>query len=141
SHHAQPALTTRRPGGCGRTPGGSVTRVTTTVFDDSAVAPHQGTGVEQLPKVVAVLKQGIAERMHPGCQVFVARGDDGVIADFALGYARPNTPMTTESMITWFSMTKATVAVSVAQQWERGAIELDDPIAKYVPEFAAKDKG
>jgi CubicO group peptidase (beta-lactamase class C family) len=43
-------------------------------------------------------------------------------------------------MVTWFSMTKPTVAVSVVQQWERGALELDDPVARHVPEFAANGK-
>ena len=43
-------------------------------------------------------------------------------------------------MIMWFSMTKPTVAVAVAQQWERGALEIDDPVAQHVPEFAVHDK-
>ena len=43
-------------------------------------------------------------------------------------------------MVTWFSMTKPTVAVSIGQQWERGNLELDDPVVRFVPEFAAHGK-
>ena len=48
--------------------------------------------------------------------------------------------MTPDSMVVWFSMTKPSVAVSVAQQWERGALELDDPVVRHLPEFGAHGK-
>jgi CubicO group peptidase (beta-lactamase class C family) len=48
--------------------------------------------------------------------------------------------MTPESMVVWFSMTKPSVAVAVAQQWERGALELDDRVAEHLPEFAIHGK-
>ncbi|HEX5585925.1 MAG TPA: serine hydrolase domain-containing protein, partial [Acidimicrobiia bacterium] len=49
-------------------------------------------------------------------------------------------PMTRDAMVTWFSMTKPTVAVALAQQWERGRLAPDDPVARFVPEFAAAGK-
>ena len=48
--------------------------------------------------------------------------------------------MTPDSMVVWFSMTKPSVAVAVAQQWERGALELDDRVAEHLPEFATHGK-
>jgi CubicO group peptidase (beta-lactamase class C family) len=48
--------------------------------------------------------------------------------------------MTPDSMVIWWSMTKPSVAVSVAQQWERGALELDDPVVRYIPEFGVHGK-
>jgi CubicO group peptidase (beta-lactamase class C family) len=48
--------------------------------------------------------------------------------------------MTPDSMVVWFSMTKPTVAVAVAQQWERGHLELDDRVVDHLPEFAAHGK-
>jgi CubicO group peptidase (beta-lactamase class C family) len=48
--------------------------------------------------------------------------------------------MTRDSMVTWFSMTKPSVAVSVAQQWERGRLGLDDRVAEHVPEFGQRGK-
>lgn len=89
--------------------------------------------------VVDVLEQGIADGTHIGAQLYVSR-DGVVVADLALGRARADEAMSTDSMMTWFSMTKAITAVAVAQQWERGALEVDDPVVRYVPEFGANGK-
>jgi CubicO group peptidase (beta-lactamase class C family) len=43
-------------------------------------------------------------------------------------------------MMTWFSMTKAATSVAVAQQWERGALDVEERVAHYIPEFAAHAK-
>jgi CubicO group peptidase (beta-lactamase class C family) len=94
---------------------------------------------EQLPRTTEVLEDGIAEGLHLGAQVYVSL-DGKVIADGVVGEARTGTPLTPEHLIIWWSMTKATVAVSVAQQWERGNIDLDATIASYVPEFGVGGK-
>jgi CubicO group peptidase (beta-lactamase class C family) len=92
-----------------------------------------------VPRATAVLESGIDLGLHLGVQGFVWHAGE-TVADLALGEARAGVPMTTESMVTWFSMTKPTVAVAVAQQWERGALAPDDPVARYVPEFAQHGK-
>jgi CubicO group peptidase (beta-lactamase class C family) len=94
---------------------------------------------EALPRATAVLQRGIDDGTQIGAQVYVARGGE-TVADGAIGVARDGVPMTPDSMMLWFSMTKAITAVAVAQQWERGALELDDPVAKHVPEFGANGK-
>ena len=66
-----------------------------------------------------VLEQGVVDGTHIGAQIYVSRGRE-VLADYAVGMARPGVPMTTDSLMIWFSMTKAVTAVAVAQQWERG---------------------
>jgi CubicO group peptidase (beta-lactamase class C family) len=48
--------------------------------------------------------------------------------------------MTPDSMVTWLSMTKPVVAVAIGQLWERGALALDDRVARHVPEFAVRGK-
>ncbi|MBK8312500.1 MAG: beta-lactamase family protein [Acidobacteria bacterium] len=72
--------------------------------------------------------------MQIGSQVYVSRHGKP-LADFALGLARADVPMTTDTMMIWFSSTKAITAVAVAQQWERGKFDLDEPVAKHIPEF------
>ena len=57
-----------------------------------------------------------------------------------MGWSRENVAMTRETMMIWFSSTKAVTAVAVAQQWERGKFELDDAVAKYIPEFGNRGK-
>ena len=95
--------------------------------------------MDGLPARLAVLNDEITRGLHLGAQGYVWH-TGAEVADFGLGEARAGTELTRDSMITWFSMTKPSVAVAVAQQWERGRLELDDPVAKHVPEFAANDK-
>ena len=96
---------------------------------------------EKLSKSRAALEQGIAEGLHPGAQAYVWRGG-AVVADFAVGAARldPAVPMRPETLTVWMSATKPVAAVAVAQLWERGRLDLDDPVARHLPEFARNGK-
>jgi CubicO group peptidase (beta-lactamase class C family) len=89
--------------------------------------------------VVEVLEQGISDGTQIGAQLYVSQGGN-VVADLALGRARDGVDMRTDSLMTWFSMSKAVTAVAVAQQWERGAFDIDDSVAAYLPEFGANGK-
>ncbi len=40
----------------------------------------------------------------------------------------------------WMSSTKPVAAVAICQLWERGRLELDDPVARHIPEFAQGGK-
>ena len=95
--------------------------------------------MNQVPRATAVLESGIERGLHLGAQAYVWHAGR-TVADLAIGEARAGVPMTTESMVTWFSMTKPTVAVAVAQQWERGALTPDDPVTRFVPEFGRHGK-
>lgn len=98
-----------------------------------------GTGAERIPGAVAAIERGIERGLHLGGQVYVSL--DGVpVADLGIGEARAGVPMTPESMVTWFSMTKPSVAVAVAQQWERGNLEIDDRVVDHIPEFGQQGK-
>ena len=99
----------------------------------------EGSGATAVPGAVASLVDGIERGLHPGAMLYVSV-DGKPIADIGVGEARAGTPMTPDSMVVWFSMTKPSVAVSVAQQWERGALELDDPVVRHLPEFGAHGK-
>jgi CubicO group peptidase (beta-lactamase class C family) len=90
-------------------------------------------------RVREVLEQGIDDGTHIGAQIYVSHQGE-VAADFAVGNARADVAMTTDSMMTWFSMTKAVTSVAVAQQWERRALEIDERVVTYIPEFGAHGK-
>jgi CubicO group peptidase (beta-lactamase class C family) len=92
-----------------------------------------------LPATVALIEQGMADGLHIGAQLYVSRHGEPV-ADLALGLARPGVAMTPDSLMIWFSCTKAVTVVAVAQQWQQGRIELDAPVARYLPEFGANGK-
>ena len=105
----------------------------------SEAPPITGTGPDALTGALSVIADGIERGLHLGAQVYVSL-DGKPVADLGVGHARAGVPMTPDSMVVWFSMTKPTVAVAVAQQWERGRLEIDDFVADYVPEFAANGK-
>ncbi|HEY3674268.1 MAG TPA: serine hydrolase domain-containing protein [Acidimicrobiia bacterium] len=99
----------------------------------------EGSGAAAVPGALATLVDGIERGLHPGAMLY-ASIDGKPVADVAVGEARAGTPMTPDSLVIWFSMTKPSVAVSIAQQWERGALELDDPVVRFLPEFGAHGK-
>lgn len=73
-----------------------------------------------------------------GAQVAVSFRDRA--AAFVDGLAAPGRPMRDDTLLPWFSATKVVTAVAVLQQWERGNLAPDDPVAVHVPEFAAAGK-
>lgn len=85
------------------------------------------------------MADGIASGLHLGAQLEVRHGG-GDPFSIAVGEARPGVPMSVDTLLPWFSCTKAITAVAVAQLWERGRVRLDDPIARHVPEFGAAGK-
>ena len=83
---------------------------------------------DALPATLAALARGTAQGLHVGAQVYVSRGGE-IVGDFATGLARPGVPMRRDSLIPWMSAGKPLAAVAVAQLWEQGRLDLDDPVA------------
>ena len=54
------------------------------------------------------------------------------------GYAdrEAKSPMRRDTQVELFSMTKPVTGVALMQLWEQGKFRLDDPLAKYLPDFA-----
>jgi CubicO group peptidase (beta-lactamase class C family) len=90
-------------------------------------------------QVIDVLEKGISDGLHIGAQVYVSQAAS-VVVDAAVGDARAGVPMTTGTLMNWFSMTKAITAIAVAQLWEAGRVDVGAPAAEYIPEFAANGK-
>ena len=87
----------------------------------------------------AVLTAGMRSTLHVGAQLFVAV--DGMTkADIGVGLSAPGRLMTAESMMTWLSCSKIATSILFARIWEEGLVDLDDPIAAHLPEFAGGGK-
>lgn len=99
------------------------------------------TVARRLPQTVDVIEHGRGEGLHVGAQVY-ASIDGEPIADFALGLARtgPEVAMSADTLMLWMSATKPVAAVAVAQLWEQGLLDLDDPVEKHIPPFGVKGK-
>jgi CubicO group peptidase (beta-lactamase class C family) len=87
--------------------------------------------------------------VHPALQICVRRRGL-VVLDRAIGYARGNGPrdpegadkelVTPETPFLIYSGSKAITAFVVHVLHERGALDIEDPVCKYIPEFAAHGK-
>ncbi len=63
-----------------------------------------------------------------------------VLANFGFGTSQPDLPVTTDLLHPWMSGSKPLAAVAIGQLWERGLLQLDDPVARFIPEFAQNGK-
>jgi CubicO group peptidase (beta-lactamase class C family) len=101
-----------------------------------------GLSSVRLQRMSDVFRREIDKGTMPGATVMVARG--GQIGWFdALGRQNPadSHAMVKDSIFRIFSMTKPIVSVGVMMLFEEGQFLLDDPIAKYIPEFAGQKVG
>jgi len=65
------------------------------------------------------------------------RGQIGYLQAVGVQDLTTRTPMSERTLFRIYSMTKAVTAVAVMMLHEAGAFRLDDPVQKYLPEFAA----
>jgi CubicO group peptidase (beta-lactamase class C family) len=94
---------------------------------------------ERIPRTASVVRKGMTDGVHVGAQIYASIGGDAVV-DGAWGDGRDGVAMTPETVMLWLSSTKPIAAVAVGQLWEQSKLDLDDPVAKHVPDFAAEGK-
>ncbi len=88
---------------------------------------------------VGAIEEGMAAGLHVGAQLYVSRKGK-VLADLAFGSAGNGAAMTTKTVMMWMSAGKPLAAVAIGQLWEEGLLEVDGPVARFIPEFAAHGK-
>lgn len=90
-----------------------------------------------LTAATAVLQRYVDERKTAGVVAMLAR-DGGLAYSVSVGVQDLATraPMTERSLFRIYSMTKPVTAVAVMMLLEQGRFQLDDPVSKYLPEFA-----
>ncbi len=90
--------------------------------------------IEQVDQAVAKL---IDENVVAGAVTLVSE-DGKVVHLSAVGKAdiEANKPMTRDAMFAIASMTKPITATALMILVEEGKVDLDDPVSKYIPEFA-----
>ncbi|MGG3467945.1 serine hydrolase [Neobacillus pocheonensis] len=112
----------------------------------------RGAGMEAAPleKIDQIMDQAIADKVMPGAVAFVARGGK-IVKHSAYGYSAQYVdgkltemehpiPMKEDTIFDLASISKIFTAVSVMKLYEKGLFQLDDPVAKYIPEFAQNGK-
>src|SRR3984885_12399726 len=105
--------------------------------------PEQlGLSPARLQRMSDAFKREIDKGTLPGATVMVARR--GQVGWFdALGRQSPaaSAPMAHDTIFRIFSMTKPIVSVGIMMLLEEGHFVLNDPVAKFIPEFANQKVG
>jgi CubicO group peptidase (beta-lactamase class C family) len=106
-------------------------------------ATPQETGLlaAGLARLDSVMRREVAAKRLPGGVILIARGGKvGYRGSF--GVLRPDGPsMPGDAIFRIYSMTKPIVSVALMMLVEEGLLSLSDPLAKYIPEFAAPNVG
>lgn len=73
----------------------------------------------------------------PGVSALVYQdGREAYFGAFGQADREAGRPMARDTLAQIFSMTKPVTGVALMQLWEQGKFQLDDPVAKHLPEFA-----
>ena len=105
------------------------------IKDGRTVSVHMDA--ERLNRIDKMLQQGIDSGWIAGAVGFISR--DGRVAynkAFGVSDIEAKTPMHTDDIFRIASQTKAITSLAVMMLFEEGKFLLDDPISKYIPEFA-----
>ena len=97
-----------------------------------------GFSSARLARIDSVIQPAIDKGQIPGLVVFLAR-DGQIVMHKAYGYRDMLTraPLRKDDIFRIASQSKAIASLAVMMLWEEGRFGLDDPIERYIPEFAS----
>jgi CubicO group peptidase (beta-lactamase class C family) len=126
-----------------------------TIIPGSSVlhpSPARGAGMVEAPlqQIDQIMNQAISQKLMPGAVTFVARAGKIVKHD-AFGFSAQYTdgnftemknpiPMENNTIFDLASISKIFTATAVMILFEKGLFNLDDPVSRHIPEFAANRK-
>ena len=99
--------------------------------------PVLGISKERIAKIDAMLEAAIQTDEVPGLVAMIVK-DGKIVYQTAKGFADvgDGKKMEKNSIFRIASQTKAITSTAILMLYEEGKIRLDDPISKYIPEFA-----
>ncbi|MFT7685491.1 MAG: CubicO group peptidase (beta-lactamase class C family) [Candidatus Azotimanducaceae bacterium] len=104
----------------------------------SSVIPESvGLSSERLERITTWLEEQVSSERLAGCSVLIGR--KGAIPYFhsvGMSDVENNKAFERDTITRIFSMSKAITTVAAMMLYERGSFQLDDPVSKYLPEFA-----
>jgi CubicO group peptidase (beta-lactamase class C family) len=103
----------------------------------SASAESAGMSAERLARLASGMKELVDQGKLAGAVTMVSR--HGKVVEFDAAGKRDiaaNAPMQKDSIFRIYSMSKPITGVAMMILFEEGKWQLNDPVAKYIPEFA-----
>jgi CubicO group peptidase (beta-lactamase class C family) len=103
----------------------------------ASVSSGPVAGVPDPATVTAALKGYTDSGQLIGVSALVTQdGKETYFGVFGLADREAGRAMTRDTIVSIYSMTKPITGVALMTLWEEGKFRLDDPVVKYVPEFA-----
>jgi CubicO group peptidase (beta-lactamase class C family) len=103
----------------------------------AATPEDVGLSPQRLQRIDKVMQHYVDEKKIPGVVVLVARkGQIAYHKSFGMIDIERNVPMRPDAMFRIASMSKPITATAVMILYEQGRFLLNDPVSKYIPEFA-----
>ena len=93
---------------------------------------------DRLERVSQWLEEQVSGERLAGASVLIGRqGKISYMQAVGLADKELAKSFTEDSVVRIFSMSKPITSVAVMMLYEQGCFQLDDPVAKYIPEFAS----
>ncbi|MEI7969059.1 MAG: serine hydrolase domain-containing protein [Betaproteobacteria bacterium] len=103
---------------------------------DTAAPRDVGLSPERLALVETTLREWVGKKELPGAVVMIARhGRLAYTATAGLQDAASGDVLREDSIFRLYSMTKPVVSIAAMTFVEEGRLSLQDPVARYIPEF------
>lgn len=101
-----------------------------------------GLSTSRLTHIRTVMNRHVAEKQIPGAIALVARhGKIAYQEAYGMADIEAGRPMQLDTIHRIYSMSKPITSVAVMMLYEEGRFQLNDPVAKYIPEFAKMTVG
>ncbi len=95
-----------------------------------------GFSNEKLGNIQAFVKSYVDDGKLPGYLCLVSRyGEQAHFVAYGKRDVERGTPVSRDTVFRIYSMTKPITSVALMMLYEKGAFQLDDPVAKYIPQW------
>ncbi|SIN65823.1 serine hydrolase domain-containing protein [Algoriphagus halophilus] len=96
-----------------------------------------GISEERIDRIDQMLEETLSKNQVPGLVAMIVK-DGKIVYHEAKGLADvpSKTPMSKDQIFRIASQSKAITSTAIMMLWEEGKFGLDDPISRYIPEFA-----
>jgi len=94
---------------------------------------------QTFPNTWRIIDEGIKTGLHSGGQIYISKAGQ-IIIDAAFGSRTVGVPMRADDLMPWLSNTKPLTAIAFGQLFENKQLSFNDPVTKWLPEFAAGGK-
>ncbi len=103
-----------------------------------AATADEALGVDITPAAIdRALEALVAEHEVAGASALVYQsGEEVYFGAYGMADREAGTPMARDTIVQIYSMTKPITGVALLQLVEQGLVDLDEPVASYLPEFA-----